>query len=264
MRFVVTVDTEADDAWSSPDNVRVSNVRELDRFQDLCDRYDVVPTYLLAYECATKDEALRVLKPLADTRRCEIGHHLHVWTTPPFQTEAPSGVDRDWIHAYQFQLPDSLFTEKAETLRQAIEDNFGRSPTAHRAGRWGVDQRTVDWLAMSGFVVETSLRPALRIRDADADTSRAPHGRRIESTRYQSRVNPHIWPSAAQRTTQQALIEVPVTVDFPHGTAVRLLFRYLNLKWPGELLMFRAFRRLTEMRMLYPDPANSDSSVPAR
>ena len=127
----------------------------LERFQDLCDQYNVVPTYLLAYECATRDEALKILKPLSENRRCEIGHHLHVWTTPPFQRAGPTGVDLDWIHAFQFQLPDSLFTEKAECLRQAIEKNFGRSPTSHRAGRWGIDQRTVDWMASTGFIVET-------------------------------------------------------------------------------------------------------------
>ena len=124
LRFVVTVDTEGDDAWSSPDDVRLENLRELPRFQDLCDEHAVVPTYLLAYECATRDEALSVLKPIADRGRCEIGHHLHVWTTPPFHREGPKGVDGEWIQAFQFQLPDSLFVEKAESLRQAIEKSF--------------------------------------------------------------------------------------------------------------------------------------------
>mgnify|MGYP001573000618 CR=1 FL=1 len=86
LRFVVTVDTEADDAWSCPNQIRLDNLKQLPRFQGLCDKFGIVPTYLLAYECAHRDEALSILKPLADSRRCEIGHHLHFWTCPPYQS----------------------------------------------------------------------------------------------------------------------------------------------------------------------------------
>ena len=183
LRFVVTVDTEADDAWSRPDQLRLDNLKQLPRFQDLCDKFGIVPTYLLAYECAHRDEALSILKPLADSRRCEIGHHLHVWTCPPYQSTSGDGIDRDWILAHQFLLPDSLFVKKAERLRQEIETNFGRSPTSHRAGRWGIDQRTVDWLASAAFIVETSLRPTMRL-----PYSIGTHA----STQYRPNRNPYV------------------------------------------------------------------------
>ena len=64
LRFVVTVDTEADDAWSRPDSVELENIKEIDRFQELCLQYSVVPTYLLSYECATRDEALAIPTPV--------------------------------------------------------------------------------------------------------------------------------------------------------------------------------------------------------
>jgi hypothetical protein len=262
LRFVVTVDTEADDAWSRPDTVEVTNVRQLDRFQDLCDEYGVVPTYLLAYECTTRDEALAILKPIAEKRRCEVGHHLHVWTTPPFQNEGSNGVDLDWIHAFQFQLPDSLFEEKAEALRQAIERSFGRSPTSHRAGRWGVDQRTVDWLTGSGFVAETSMRTGLRLLQfrRDIESSDLPN-RDIASCEYELCRNPYIWPSAAE-AGGQSIIELPATVDVPSNLVSRLYLRYLSLKWPGESLLFRIYRRLSGLAMLYPDPALPPGRLP--
>jgi len=255
LRFVVTVDTEADDAWDRPDDVKVSNVLQLERFQDLCDKYDVVPTYLLAYECATRDEALKVLKPLSENRRCEIGHHLHVWTTPPFQRAGPTGVDLDWIHAFQFQLPDSLFTEKAECLRQAIEKNFGRSPTSHRAGRFGIDQRTVDWLASSGFVVETSVRKGLRLRNLGPDVTAKIADRRIEATEYGLNKNPYIWPGQSSNGNDQSVVEIPLTVDAPDDFASNVLLRYLALKWPGEPLLFRMYRKLSGLGRLDLDPA---------
>lgn len=263
LRFVVTVDTEADDAWSRPEAVNVTNIRQLERFQDLCDKYDVVPTYLLAYECATRDEALSTLKPIAENRRCEIGHHLHVWTTPPFQNESPNGVDRDWIHAFQFQLPDSLFVEKAETLRQAIEQNFGYSPTSHRAGRWGIDQRTVDWLAGAGFVVETSMRTGLRLRQnrPGAELS-MPRGRAIASAEYELHRNPYLWHSQSQVDGRPPIVEVPATVDLRSGLAAAVLLPYLKLKWPGEFFLFRVLRKLAGLNILCPDPGYAPGELP--
>jgi hypothetical protein len=263
LRFVVTVDTEADDAWSRPDDVKVTNIRQLERFQDLCDKYDVVPTYLLAYECATRDEALKILKPLSESRRCEIGHHLHVWTTPPFQRSGPTGVDLDWIHAFQFQLPDSLFTEKAECLRQTIEKNFGRSPTSHRAGRWGIDQRTVDWLSSSGFVVETSMRKGIRLTHFRSGIKLStPAGRRIEAAEYGLRNNPYFWPSAPNDGAADSIVEIPATVDAPDDFASMLLLRFLALKLPGEPFLYRVYRKLSGLGMLYPDPAKPPGEMP--
>lgn len=157
--FVVTVDTEADNAWSNPRTIKLDNLKAVPQFQDLCEKYDVVPTYLITYECAVREEAIKILKPILDRGKCEIGHHLHVWSTPPFQRDSGSGVDLDWIHGYQSELPDELFFEKAETLRSAIKKNYGIFPTSHRAGRWGIDSRSIKWLMNNNFLVDTSILP---------------------------------------------------------------------------------------------------------
>src|SRR5690606_25001960 len=204
LRFVVTVDTEADDAWAHPDEIRLDNIRALPRFQELCERFSVVPTYLLTYECAHRDEALSILAPIAASARCEIGHHLHVWTCPPFAI-GDRDVDRRFVLAHQFMLPDALFVQKAERLRQEIERSFGRSPTSHRAGRWGIDPRSVDWLCRAGFVAETSLRPSVRLPPALGHHA---------STRYTLHRNPSLWASTDGDTGP---VELPVTVDLPQG-----------------------------------------------
>jgi hypothetical protein len=45
------------------------------------------------------------------------------------------------------------------TLHEAIEKNYGRKPTAHRAGRWSIDKRTFAWLEKMGYLVDTSICP---------------------------------------------------------------------------------------------------------
>jgi len=263
LRFVVTVDTEADDAWTRPADIQLVNLRQIPRFQDLCDKYEVVPTYLLAYECAAREDALSILKPLADKRRCEIGHHLHVWTTPPFQNERPDGIDHDWIHAFQFQLPDSLFAEKAEVLRQAIEDGFGQSPTSHRAGRWGIDQRTVDWLVSKDFVAESSKCPGMRLMmQGPGIKLSVPPGRRIAAAEYNMQRNPYLWPSTDGIGSREDIVELPATVDVPSGLAPTLCRRFMALQWPGEFFALRVYRRLGGERMLRPDPRYAPGELP--
>jgi hypothetical protein len=254
LRFVVTVDTEADDAWSRPDHVSVENIKQLPRFQDLCDEYGIVPTYLLTYECASRDDALSILEPLADARDCEIGHHLHVWTCPPFQNDSGDGVDRDWVHAHQFLLPDSLFVEKAERLRQEIEKTFGRSPTSHRAGRWGVDQRTIDWLAGSGFVVDTSLRPTMRLPKSLGAYA---------STEYRLNRNPFIWHGRHRDAEDcESVIEIPATVDFPSTALARFCRHWLSGGWPMDATVSRIYKKVGGFRMLRPDPGYAPGELP--
>ena len=202
--FVVTVDTEADDAWNSPELVKLSNMKQIPRFQELCESHGIIPTYLVTYECATRDEAIRVLEPLANNARAEIGHHLHVWTAPPFQSPSPADVDRCWLHAFQFELPPSLFEDKAESLRAKIEEVYGQSPTSHRAGRWGIDQRSIDWLCKSGFTVDSSVRPLVEIPNVN-----------MPACAYHDDENPYNW-TASDEPTDGQLLEVPASIHRPN------------------------------------------------
>jgi hypothetical protein len=236
--FVVTVDTEADDAWERTDRIGLTNLLEIPRFQELCNQYHVVPTYLVTYECATRDEALSVLKPISDSGHCEIGHHLHVWTTPPFEKEGPSGVDLPWLQAYQFELPDTLFQEKAECLREAIETAYGKSPTSHRAGRWGIDQRTVDWMIDHEFMVDSSVVPMMNWSRHKGKTKGGP-------SFVATRADPHAWPSGAlHRKGRSFLVEIPVSIYIPGGFLEKLCAHYLRRQWPGGTWARRVYRKL--------------------
>jgi hypothetical protein len=209
--FVVTVDTESDDAWTNPGTIKLDNMRAIPRFQGLCEKYDIIPTYLITFECATRDEAIQILKPIADSGRCEIGHHLHVWSTPPFQKDNKSSVDLNWIHAYQSELQDELFFEKAETLKSAIQKNYGISPTSHRAGRWGIDPRTINWLMNNDFIADTSVLPL-----ADFSNMMGKH-----------KTGPNFFFSSFDVDTisdgENTLLEIPVTVNSSPHLIIELL-----------------------------------------
>ena len=195
----------------------------------------------------------------------KIGHHLHVWSTPPFQNGGKDGIDHQWIHAFQFQLPDSLFMEKAERLRSAIEASFGKSPTSHRAGRWGVDQRTVDWLVGAGFVVDTSIRTGFPLTKHEfgnrtIDSSREP----VACTEYDMRKNPYLWTCKINATTVaphlwKYLRPYQSRMDWSPGSIAISWYRVERF----EPLLLRVIRKLGGRRMLRPNPNYASGRIAA-
>lgn len=155
--FITTIDTEAD--WFSFKENQVTNIFGVHYLQELCDIYNIKPTYLITYEIATKSESVSVLKKFSDQNLCEIGHHLHVWSTPPFFKPNEFGVEESLLEGIQAELPEQLFSEKMLTLHKVIERNFGVTPRSHRAGKWGVDNRTLSWLEEHNYIADSSLAP---------------------------------------------------------------------------------------------------------
>jgi hypothetical protein len=157
--FLATVDTEADDQWSLEGRKRlaVKNAACLPRLQALCDRFGVRPTYLITHEMATKPEASSVLKALHQSGRCEIGAHLHPWSSPPYREE-------DLVGRYPSQLPDDLLARQMRELTDAIVGGIGIRPVSYRAGRHGFDERNLQELEWLGYKVDSSVDPLFNER----------------------------------------------------------------------------------------------------
>ena len=57
-KFIVTIDTEGDDLWTTKitrnglKEITTENAKNLERFQNLCEKYGFVPVYLTNYEMA--------------------------------------------------------------------------------------------------------------------------------------------------------------------------------------------------------------------
>ncbi|HVJ84638.1 MAG TPA: polysaccharide deacetylase family protein [Caulifigura sp.] len=200
--LVVTVDTEEEGLWGggfrSSGNT-VENIQHVPRFQAICDRYEVKPTYLVTAPVVTDQSAARVLSEIHEDGRCEIGTHLHPWCTPP--------ITRSEVRAsetFMCNLPASEQRAKLEWLTDAIERTFGPRPTSFRAGRYGLDAIGAEVLIDLGYKVDSSVIPFMDYSDQGGpDFRRAPYHPYLAGGR--SLVTP---------AAESPLLEIPVTVGF--------------------------------------------------
>ncbi len=157
---LVGIDTEADDQWSAAGRQRnaVANAACLPALQALFEEFGVRPTYVVTWEMATRPESRDVLRALREGGRCEIGTHLHPWSSPPFRPEDL----RD--HTYPHNLPPELLERQLRELTEAIQEHLGTRPTTYRAGRNGFDGRTLPILERLGYTVDTSVDPLFNER----------------------------------------------------------------------------------------------------
>lgn len=232
--FYITIDTEADNAWNDPQNIKLENIWAVKRFQELCEKYSIKPTYLIAYECATRDEAIKILKPILDKDSCEIGHHLHTWTTPPYTKPNKSGdIDLNYLHTYQSDLSDDIFYRKANNLKNAIIENYGVKPKSHRAGRWGIDRRSLKWLDDNEFLVDSSIVP---FKDYTKDGG------------PDFRIN----KKNKEMIGNLKLNEIPVTVSTEINKETLKLIS--NKLLSSNQLYSKLYNRLSKVKMLRPNP----------
>jgi hypothetical protein len=102
---------------------------------------------------AMRDESMHLLRAMAAQGRCEIGAHLHPWTSPPFR---PEDLAR---HSYPHTLPPSLLDRQLKELTATIQERLNVRPTTYRAGRNGFDARSIPILERLGYTVDTSVDP---------------------------------------------------------------------------------------------------------
>jgi peptidoglycan/xylan/chitin deacetylase (PgdA/CDA1 family) len=160
MKVLVGIDTEADDQWSEQGRreMAVRNAERLPDLQRLFEGFSVRPSYVVTWEMATRDSSAAVLRELAAGGRCEIGTHLHPWSSPPFRPEDLAG------HTYPHNLPRELLERQLAELTAVIEERIGVRPTTYRAGRNGFDGGTLPVLEKLGYSVDTSVDPLFNER----------------------------------------------------------------------------------------------------
>jgi len=221
-----SVDTEPDDQWSDHLGTSVHNVAGLWRFQELLDKLDVIPTYLVTHSVATNSAAMNALATLQRNHSCEIGAHLHVWDNPPFLHD-----ERDrQSPAFGHELPLEHFHAKLDTLTHRIAEHFDR-PTSYRAGRFGFCAEHIGVLESLGYRVDTSVTPLLDRRPKtgipkDQGGSGGRDFRQAPLDPYFPNYRNELEPGSA------ALMEVPLTAGIcgPAAAFGNALHRYAP-KW---------------------------------
>lgn len=160
-RLLAVIDTEEEFDWGggfSRRNDGVSAMGSIGRFQEIFDRHGIVPTYVIDYPVASKEEGFRDLKVYAEAGRALIGTHLHPWVSPPHDEEVGP------FNSYPGNLPPELEREKLTLLTETVEANLGTRPTIYKAGRYGIGPQTPGILADLGYRVDLSFCPGFDYR----------------------------------------------------------------------------------------------------
>lgn len=154
--FVVTIDTEGDNQWARGAVIETKNARFLPRFQALCEKYGVRPTWLTNWEMATAPEYQEFAKDVLARDTGEIGMHLHSWNSPP---EIPLTDDDYKYHPYLIEFPEHLIREKVKVMTDTLENVFGTKMVSHRAGRFSFNEIYARILVEHGYLIDGSVTP---------------------------------------------------------------------------------------------------------
>jgi hypothetical protein len=158
MKFLLTIDTEADNQWDHGAPLTTRNIEFVPRFQDVCNSHHIKPTYFVTSEVCENVLAREIFTQYRINGQAEIGSHLHAWTTPPFP-------DRDGFrfndphHAFATELPPDVLRAKLSFLTSQVEASFGKRPVTFRSGRYGFNEEVARALVELGYVADSSVTP---------------------------------------------------------------------------------------------------------
>lgn len=260
--FLITIDTEGDDAWSGSSRITTRNATFLPRFQILCERFGLKPTYLTNYEMATSPEFVAFAKEALARDTAEVGMHLHAWNSPPL---IPLTPDDHKNATYLIEYPKKIVREKVAVMTKLLEDTFGRKMLSHRAGRWVFNEYYAELLMEFGYTVDCSVTPYVSWRHFKGD----PKGQGGTDYRHFPRQAYFLDPKNIRKKGKSSLLELPVTVmprypmttrmlpgalwksQFLGKAANRLANDWLRAK-PGDLpAMLRVVQKAREQKLPY-------------
>ncbi len=208
--FLITIDTEGDNLWSRPRTATTKNASYLPRFQELCEKYELKPTYLTNYEMANSTTFQQLGKDIVKRGAGEIGMHLHAWDMPPSYKLTE---DDSRFHPYLIEYPEKVMREKISIMTDLLENIFGVKMLSHRAGRWSFDERYAQILIELGYKIDCSVTPHVSWKghlgapDKDGGTDYT----NFPETAY------FIDPLDISRPGHSALLEIPVSIKSTYG-----------------------------------------------
>lgn len=163
-KFLITVDTEGDNLWKpvltrkGQRPIGIKNAEYLVRFQELCEKYNFIPTYLTNYEMSQAESFTEMAKSGLKGNKLEIGMHMHAWNTPPIYNLRfnPKGNN-----PYAGEYPQQILYKKIKYMTKTLEDTFQTPILAHRGGRWYLDNRYIRMLMKQGYLADCTVTPGL-------------------------------------------------------------------------------------------------------
>lgn len=200
-KFIITIDTEGDNLWNwkDGDEITTKNIYSLQRFQDLCNKYNFKPVWLSNWEMLQNDDFVAFIKGSLKSNTCELGMHLHAWNTPPIVPLPKCDMS---AAPYLIEYPYEIMEQKIKNITELIQQKFGFMPVSHRAGRWAMNDTYFKLLAKYGYKVDCSYIPGFNLKQCKGQSpnSEGPDYRKVSH-------NPQYI---------NGILEVPVTVQFTH------------------------------------------------
>jgi hypothetical protein len=243
--FLITIDTEGDDAWAGSSVVSTSNAAYLQRFQTLCEAFGMKPTYLVNWEMARCGEFQELGRHVVSAGSGEIGMHLHAWSSPPFDLKLTEDDARR--QPYLFEFPEEVMRQKIRLMTEELENTFEVPMISHRAGRWGLDARYARLLIEAGYTVDCSVTPGWSWAKARGVFSPGPDFRKFPAGEY------FVDPQDIGRPGKSTLLELPMTILAPEHRRVADAFIALARKLSSGRLGGRPEARW--LRPFGPQPA---------
>lgn len=238
----MTVDTEGDNlwAWHEGEVISTRNSSYIAPFQELCEKYRIVPVYLTNFEMIMSDEFVSYIKDKTEKSLCEIGMHLHAWNSPPeVELKGPySG------NPYIIEYTKKDIYNKHKYLKELITDRIGIAPVSYRAGRWATNDELFDVLEELGFLIDCSVTPGIKHKAPGITVSHANDYSNMKCKPYKLRE--HLW-------------EIPMTTDLKrsiHGKSIKR--RLVNLIRGEQRWLRPALQTEDEMKKLIKDCLKSE------
>lgn len=182
--LVITIDTEQDvDKKYTNTGTYHSIEVGIPKLLEIFDNYNCKATWLVTPDVAVGYP--EILKKLSNDKH-EIGCHVH----PEYFTE--SSIAHIRHKAYLCNMPVDTQRNIIRRATNIIEKSIGKRPRSFRAGRYGINNRTLDVLKSEGYLVDTSVSPNINwSRDGGPNWSKF---------------------CSTQPYFQDALLEVPITI----------------------------------------------------
>jgi len=239
-RLVVVIDTEEDWFEDTSRPVSVANIAALPDFQArFLDPLGVRPVYLVNHPVASDRSCAAIFRELAAAGVCEIGVHVHNWTSPPFS-------ERDVRErTYHTSIDRGLEKRKIADVVELIRERIGVQPLSFKGGRWGADGRTVRSLQELGLRIDTSVCPL-------TDYTHEGGGPDFYEAPYLPYFPSHEDILVPQRPgdPRQAVLELPVTIGFTSGDNERNRRRLARLRASPTLSRLRLIGVLHRLGLL--------------
>lgn len=231
--FLITIDVEGDNLWSSPKKITTENAKNLPRFQNLCEKYGFKPTYLPNYEMVISPIFQEFAKYIIKRNTAEIGMHLHAWNTPPIYKLTKNDFK---YRPYLIEYPKKIMEKKIKYFTNLLEEIFKIKILSHRAGRWCLNEIYAQLLIKYGYCVDCSVTPYVSWENVLGDPNQKGGSNYI----YFPNKSYFLNLNSISKPGTSSLLEIPITIIQNNNMIHRFkkIFNFLPLIKKGLDYLF--------------------------